>query len=123
MGVEYSRADRVGSLMQRELAGLIRELKDAPRGLVTVQEVRVSRDLAHAKVFFTVLGGDPEESRKRLQQAASHLRYELGHRLRLRSVPELRFTYDTSIEEGERLENLIRAAVAEDQTHHSDPTE
>ena len=123
MSTEYSRADRVGSLMQRELAGLIRNLEGAPPGLVTVQEVRVSRDLAHAKVFFTVLGSDPDDARRRLQQAGGYLRHELGQRLRLRSVPELRFTYDTSIKEGERLEDLIEAAVAADRAHHSDTTE
>lgn len=120
---DFSRADRVGSLIQRELADLIRDLKGAPRGLVTVQEVRVSRDLAHAKVFFTVLSGDPEETRDRLRRAAGHLRHELGHRLRLRSVPELQFAYDTSIEEGERLDSLIKAAVTRDQAHDSETTE
>ena len=123
MTADYSRADRVGSLIQRELAELIRDLKEAPHGLVTVQEVRVSRDLAHAKVFFTVLGGDPGEALDRLRRSGGHLRHELGHRLRLRSVPELHFAYDTSIEEGERLDSLIEAAVRRDRAQHSDSGE
>lgn len=100
--------------MQRELAGVIRDLKDGPAGLVTVQEVRVSRDLSHAKVYFTVIGGDPDDALERLDNAAGHIRYELGHQMRLRSVPELHFVYDTSIEDGERLDSLIHSAVTRD---------
>lgn len=123
MTADYSRADRVGSVIQRELAGLIRDLNDPPAGMVTVQEVRVSRDLAHAKVYVTVLGGDPDETMEHLLRAAGHLRHELGHHLRLRTVPELHFEYDTSIEEGERLEDLIKDAVTRDRSHTPDSAE
>jgi len=116
---EFTRADRVGSAMQRELAELIRDMKEAPRGLLTIQEVRVSRDLAYAKVYFTVLGAEVQETLARLQRAAGYLRRELGHAMRLRSVPELQFVHDRSIEEGERIESLIHTAVADDEHHHS----
>jgi len=111
---EFKRADRVGSAMQRELAVLIRDLKDLPGGLVTVQEVRVSRDLSHAKVYFTVIGADADDTLADLKHAAGYLRRELGHAMRLRSVPELHFVYDTSIADGERLDSLIETAVARD---------
>ena len=111
---EFNRADRVGSAMQRELAVLIRDLKDLPGGLVTVQEVRVSRDLSHAKVYFTVIGADADHTLADLKHAAGYLRRELGHAMRLRSVPELHFVYDTSIADGERLDSLIETAVARD---------
>jgi ribosome-binding factor A len=111
---EFKRADRVGSAMQRELAVLIRDLKDRPGGLVTVQEVRVSRDLSHAKVYFTVIGADADDTLADLKHAAGYLRRELGHAMRLRSVPELHFVYDTSIADGERLDHLIETAVARD---------
>lgn len=111
---EFNRADRVGSAMQRELAVLIRDLKDLPGGLVTVQEVRVSRDLSHAKVYFTVIGADADDTLADLKHAAGYLRRELGHAMRLRSVPELHFVYDTSIADGERLDSLIETAVARD---------
>ena len=111
---EFKRADRVGSAMQRELAVLIRDLKDLPGGLVTLQEVRVSRDLSHAKVYFTVIGADVDETLADLKHAAGYLRRELGHAMRLRSVPELHFVYDTSIADGERLDSLIETAVARD---------
>ena len=109
---EFKRADRVGSAMQRELASQIRDLKDGPTGMVTVQEVRVSRDISHAKVYFTVIGADADETLLRLKQAAGHIRHQLGHAMRLRSVPELHFVYDTSIADGERLDSLIESAVA-----------
>ncbi len=111
---EFKRADRVGSAMQRELAVLIRDLKDLPGGLVTVQEVRVSRDLSHAKVYFTVIGAEADDTLADLKHAAGYLRRELGHAMRLRSVPELHFVYDTSIADGERLDSLIETAVARD---------
>ena len=100
--------------MQRELAVLIRDLKDLPGGLVTLQEVRVSRDLSHAKVYCTVIGADVDETLADLKHAAGYLRRELGHAMRLRSVPELHFVYDTSIADGERLDSLIETAVARD---------
>ena len=123
MTSEYSRADRVGSVIQRELAGLIRDLNDPPAGMVTVQEVRVSRDLAHAKVYVTVLGGDPDDTMEHLRHAAGHLRHELADHIRLRSLPELHFEYDTSIEDGERLEDLIRDAVSRDRSGTPDTVE
>lgn len=119
MTQEFSRADRVGSAMQRELSGLIRDMKDPPPGLITIQEVRVSRDLAHAKVYFTVLGGDIAPTQERLQHAAGYFRRELGHAMRLRMVPELQFVHDRSLEEGERIDSLIDAAVELDARHHS----
>jgi len=111
---EFSRSDRVGSAMQRELAELIRDMRDPLPGLITIQEVRVTRDLSHAKVYFTVLGADPAAVGKRLKQAAGHLRHALGRSMRLRTVPELHFSHDTSIEAGERLDALITEAVARD---------
>ena len=93
---------------------LIRDLKDAPGGLVTVQDVRVSRDLSHAKVYFTVIGAEPRDVMDHLRHASGYLRRELAHAMRLRAVPELHFEYDTSITEGERLDSLIEAAVAQD---------
>ena len=111
---DYSRSERVGTAIQRSLSELIPQLKDPRLGLVTVQEARVSRDLSVAKVYFTVMNGDPEETCELLQQAAGHLRHELGRSSALRTVPELRFVFDTSIEYGNRLQSLIEKAVEED---------
>jgi ribosome-binding factor A len=117
---EFSRSRRVGEQIQRELAELVqRELKDPRLGMITISAVEVSRDMSVAKVFFTVLGEghDEKESLEGLERAAGFLRRELGHRMRLRSVPELRFQYDHSIEKGSRLSALINEAVASDKEH------
>ena len=87
------RSRRVAEQLQRELSGLIRLDVDDPKvGLVTITDVEVTGDLAHAKIFFTVL--DEDDARKAetlaaLQRAAGFLRAQLGHRLLLRSVPQL----------------------------------
>lgn len=120
---DYQRSDRVGDQMQRELADLVRlEVKDPRVGMVTLTEVEVSRDLAHAKVYFTQLGGEAKglEAEAGLNHAAGYLRHMLGTRLRLRSVPALRFIYDDTPERGARISALIDSAIAEDESRHMD---
>ena len=114
---EFRRTDRVSSEIQRDLAELVRtEVEDPRLGMVTIQEVRVSRALAYARVFFTVLGGElgAAETAGVLNQAAGYLRRLLGRQLRMRTIPELRFEYDESIERGMRLSALIERAVHPD---------
>jgi ribosome-binding factor A len=111
-----ARSARIADQIQRELAEVVRtELRD-PRvdTLVTLTGVELSRDQSHAKVFFTVLGGEPvvEDALEGLQRAAGFLRSQLAHRLSTRSVPELHFHYDESVERGMRLSKLIDEAVA-----------
>ena len=116
---EFQRTDRIGAELQRELAQLLRdEVKDPRLGMVTVQKVKVSRDLGHAKVYFTCLGSNADaQARQRLLNGglAGFLRHELGRHMRLRTIPQLHFVYDESIERGERLSSLIEDAVASDQ--------
>lgn len=115
---DFPRTRRVGEQIQRELAALIRDgVKDPRVGMVTVSAVEVSRDLAHAKVFITVLGDEAakRDSLAGLNKAAGFLRHELGQRMLTRTVPQLRFVYDESIERGSRLSALIDAAVKSDQ--------
>ena len=114
MAKEFSRTRRVGEQMQRELSELIqRELKDPRVGMITVTGVEVSRDMSHAKVFVTVLGGQQsvEQSLAALGHAAGFLRHELGQRMKLRIIPELHFFYDASVERGAHLSALIDKAV------------
>ena len=116
------RPRRIGDQIQRELAELLRlQVKDPRIGMVTVTAVDVSPDLSHAKIFVTHLGGTEQAAAvvAALQHTAGYLRSELSHRLKLYSVPELRFFYDDSIESGLRLSRLIDDAVAEDQKHSS----
>lgn len=109
-----ARRARIADQIQRELADLIRlELRDPRVGMVTLTGVEVSRDQSHAKVFFTVLG--PEQAAadagEGLRHAAGFLRSGLAHRLSTRSVPELHFEHDVSVERGVRLARLIDEAV------------
>lgn len=125
MAKEYSRTQRIGDQMQRELAQLIRrEVKDPRVGLVTITAVDVSRDVGHAKVYVTVMGEEgPEaiaQSIKVLNTAAGFLRMQLGREMKLRSVPQLHFHYDSSVSRGAHLSALIERAVAEDSQHQGD---
>lgn len=107
--------------MQRELAVIIREEMDDKRlGMVTIQEVRVVRDLSHATVFFTQLGGSltEKETAKILNEASPFLRHELGRSMKIRIMPELHFVYDDSLSRGNTLSDLIEQAISEDEKHH-----
>jgi ribosome-binding factor A len=119
---EFSRCDRLGAQIQRELAVLVREqIRDQRLGMVTIQEVRVTRDLSYAKVYFTLLGNQMEEveAARHLNEAAGYLRHLLGQRITVRSVPELRFIHDESVERGMRLSSLIEEAVRSDRDKSS----
>jgi ribosome-binding factor A len=111
-----ARSARIADQIQRELAEIVRSQLRDPRvsRLVTLTAVELSRDQSHAKVFFTVLGApsDIEEVLHGLQRAAGFMRSELAHRLSTRSVPDLHFEYDESVERGMRLSKLIDEAVA-----------
>lgn len=118
------REKRVGHELQRELADLLRnEVKD-PRvsGLVTITNVDVIHDLSHADVYVTVIGTDDDVSAvvRALNQCTSFLRRALAQRLRLRSVPALRFRFDSSVERGARVARLIEIANAETGAAASD---
>ncbi len=117
-----ARTQRVAREIQRELACLIRdEVKDPRVGMVTLTEVELSPDLSLAKVYYTSLGGqDDKESAEGLRRAAPFLRGMLGQRLRLRTVPELRFVFDPSVEGGMRLSRLIDEAIAADRHKGAD---
>jgi len=123
MAKEFSRTQRIGDQMQRELAQLIqREVKDPRLGLITITAVDVSRDLSHAKVFITVMGKDDDEdavkgSLRILNDASGFLRMQLGKAMKLRAVPQLHFNYDASVRRGVELTSLIERAVAEDRKH------
>lgn len=118
MPKDFARTERIAQQIQRELADLIRlEVKDPRVGMVTLTAVEVSPDYSHAKVFFTSLvsAARQEETAAGLQHAAGFLRSQLAHRLKLRTVPQLKFVYDTSVERGIRLTHLIDEAVAADR--------
>ena len=114
---DYPRSRRIAEQIQRELSDIIRlELKDPRVGMITLTEVELSQDQSHAKVFFTALGGESRvaDAEKGLRHASGFLRSQLAHRMKLRTVPDLQFKYDESVERGMRLSQLIDDAVAQD---------
>lgn len=113
---EFSRGQKVGDLIQRELASLIqREVKDPRIGMVTINEANVSRDLAFADIYFTVLAAEDVTSvEEALNQAAGFLRSQLAKVLNTRTTPKLRFHYDATIENGARISRAIDTAIASD---------
>jgi ribosome-binding factor A len=119
MARDYARTDRVSQQIQKEVAMIIqREVKDPRLGMVTVNAVEVTRDLAYAKVFvtfFTLEGQSAEESVAILNDAASYVRTLLAKRIKARIMPELRFVFDQSMIEGVRMTGLVNEAIAEDE--------
>lgn len=120
MAKEYARTQRVADYLQRELAALIQhEVRDPRVGMVSVTGVDVSRDLGHAKVYYTVMGSDSREDAKEstevLNKAAGFLRSQLSRGSNMRSVPQLRFYFDSSIGHGRDLEDLIKRATNADR--------
>lgn len=118
----FSRSDRIAEQVRRELTDLLRsEVKDprlAPHlSLMTLTDVEVSTDYSHAKVFYTTLGDESAKAElsKGLERLAGFLRRELGKRIRLHHTPQLHFAFDSSVERGTHLSQLIDAAVASDQ--------
>ncbi len=118
MPKEYSRSSRVAEQIRRELAELIQlELKDPRVGLVTLTDVEITPDYAHAKVYFSSFKGEAgvDEVLSGLGAASGFLRRELGRRVRIHTLPQLHFVYDRSVEQGDRLSRLIDNAVMSDQ--------
>ena len=107
------RGFRVADQIQRDLTQLIaRELKDPRVGMVTIQAVEVTPDYAHAKVFFSLLMGDPVACAAGLNQAAGFLRSGLFKRLHIHTVPTLHFQFDRTTEKAADMNALIAQAVA-----------
>ena len=122
MPKEFSRGQRIGDQIQRELAQLIQqEIKDPRIGMVTITEAKVSRDLAFSDVYFTML---PEENSEQglevLNQAAGFLRSQLARVLSIRTTPRLRFHYDTSIANGAHMSKAINDALRKDAAQRGD---
>ena len=108
-----NRGYRVADQIQRDLSELIaRELKDPRVGMVTLNAVEVTPDYAHAKVYFSLLTGDPAEMEEALNHAAGHLRNGLFKRLHIHTVPTLHFIFDRTTERAADMNALIAKAVA-----------
>ena len=127
---EFSRGRRIADHIQKELAVLIQqEIQDPRVGLVTINEVKVSRDLAFADVYFTSFASDvfsrnvsaeqaPDDGSnctEVLEHAAGFLRSRLSKTLSTRTTPKLRFHYDHTIEQGAKMTQVIKQAIESDE--------
>ncbi len=112
------RPDRIAGLMQRKLAHLIQHEIDDPRlpPWMTILDVNISKDLSHARVYFTAISDEPDEVMAVLNASAPFLRTALAKTLTLRKVPKLSFIYDASVEYGKQLSRLIDKADGGDAT-------
>jgi ribosome-binding factor A len=108
-----NRSYQVADQIQRDLSELItRELKDPRVGMVTINAIEVTPDYAHAKVFFSLLTGNPDEATQGLNAAAGFLRNGLFKRLHIHTVPTLHFVFDRTTERAADMNALIAKAVA-----------
>jgi len=121
MPKDYPRSERLASQIQRELASLVQHgLKDPRVGAPSILDVEVSRDLAYARVFFSVLEADDAAScLEALNSASGYLQREIGKSLKTRITPRLSFIYDDTDIRGRQLSDLIDSALAADQDKHN----
>ncbi|HNW58726.1 MAG TPA: 30S ribosome-binding factor RbfA [bacterium] len=107
---KYKRADRVAALLQEEVSRyLLFDLKNGDLGFITITHVRMSDDLRHARIFYSVMGDQDriEQTAKRLEQLTGPIRGEMGHRLGLRYVPEIQFSFDDSALYAAHIQDVI----------------
>ncbi len=117
MSNEFKRTDRIAQTLLKNLAVLIQQEVSDPRlkGFITLSDVTVSKDLSHAKVYFTVFQDEPELAGQVLNAASSFLRAQLAKSMKLRIIPQLRFIYDESVEYGKNLRKLIDDANPDEE--------
>ena len=117
MSKDHTRSDRVAEQIRRELSDLLMfELKDPRVRLVTLTDVELTPDFAHAKVFYTSLADESgrQAIARGLTNSVGFLRRELGRRVRIHQIPELHFHYDHSVERGAHLSRLIDEVIQAD---------
>ena len=117
-GKSFHRTDRVSAQLRRELGTLVHEaVREHGLASASVSDVELTRDMAHAKVFVTVLVQErARDTMKVLKELAPEIRYRLARAMQLRHVPELHFQYDESMDRGERIDNLLRDLRASDDS-------
>ena len=121
MAREFSRTERVGQQIHKEVASILQnefKNRDPRLGMVTVSGAEVSRDLAHAKVFVTFFDGDEDKIKQYMEildENKGFVRSLLAKRIRMRAVPALKFLQDTSITDGMRISNLVSQTLKDDK--------
>ncbi len=110
------RQDRINDSVSKEVSQIVREIKD-PRvssALITVTGAEVSQDLKFAKIFYSSITGDNEETARGLASAAGFVRSSLAKRLNLRITPEIKFVYDSSLEHGMKIAKILNELEIKD---------
>lgn len=110
----FKRTDRVSAELRREVGLLVHQaVRDALLPEISVSDVEVTRDFSHATVYFTALRNEAAApALSMLKELSREMRMQLARRLRMRNTPELHFRYDSSVEQGERIEQLLRESTA-----------
>jgi ribosome-binding factor A len=118
----YKRSQRVSELLKEEISQIIQDMKDRRKGFVTVTHVWVSDDLRHAKVYVSIYGDEQSKERTLscLEDAKGFVRTQIAKRVRMRYIPSIKFEFDSSLEESQRvwqiLKDLKNESTGEDNT-------
>ena len=118
----FSRADRVGVLIQEVLSDILhRHVSDPRLEMATITAVKMSRDLKHARIYFIAPGGKTKSEivAKGFISALGYIKRSLASRLELRYMPELKFFYDDSFDYGSHIDQLLESVKTDDGTNHS----
>ena len=121
------RVDRVSNLLKKEVAQMLtKEVKDPRIGMVTITGAKVSRDLRHAHIYYSVVGSEKEirDSAIGLKQATNFIQRQLGRRIRLRYTPIIDFQFDHSLEYGGHIEKILQSiSISKDEDSETETKE
>jgi len=118
----FSRADRVGGLIQKVLSNILnKNIRDPRLKMATITSVKVSRDLKQARIYFTTSGGiqKKDDTIEGFNSAHGFIKRTLAHGLDLRYMPHLKFFYDESLEYGAHIDELIESTKSKNGSNHS----
>jgi len=113
---EFKRSARVGDLLCREISNvLLRDITDPRVEMITITGAKVSDDIRHATVFFSVIGDENrwKDASKGLASAKGYIKRELGKRLEIKYIPDLKFIQDKTMETGSRIDKMIADALSD----------
>ena len=120
--IPFSRADRVGGLIQQVLSDILKKgVKDPRLKMATITSVKVSRDLKQARIYFTITGGIQKkgDTIKGFSSAHGFIKRTLAQELGLKYMPNIKFFYDESLEYGAHIDELIESTKSENGSNHS----
>lgn len=120
--IPFSRADRVGGLIQKVLSDILKKnIKDPRLKMATITDVKVSRDLKQARIYFTISGGSQKKGAaiKGFTSAHGFIKKTLAHELDLKYMPNIKFFYDESLDYGAHIDELIESIKSENGSNHS----